>query len=60
VLWAGGTGVASALDFGPFTFTGFAKVEWVRGSNQCTDCQRFPDEGRHRLWADELDRKSVV
>jgi predicted porin len=34
--------------------TGFAKVEWVRSSNQCADCQRYPDEGRHRLWADEL------
>lgn len=45
---------ALALDFGPFTLSGFAKVEAVRASNQCPDCQRFPGEDRHRLWADAL------
>lgn len=45
---------ASALEYGPFSLTGFAKFEAIRASNQCTDCQRFPDEDRHRLWADAL------
>ncbi len=45
---------AWAVDVGPFTITGFAKAEVVTAGNQCTDCQRFPDEGRHREWADEL------
>jgi predicted porin len=26
----------------------------VHGSNQCTDCQRFPEENKQRAWADEL------
>lgn len=43
-----------ALDFGPFTLTGFAKVEVQRASNQCEDCQRVAGEDRHRQWADEL------
>ena len=45
---------ALALEYGPFSLTGFAKVEAIRASNQCTDCQRFPTEDRHRLWADAL------
>lgn len=45
---------AQTLGYGPFTLSGFAKVELVRASNQCKDCQRFPGEDRHRLWADEL------
>lgn len=43
-----------AIEVGPFTITGFAKAEVVSAGNQCESCQRFPDEGRHRLWADEL------
>ncbi len=45
---------ASAVDFGPFSLTGFGKVEAQRGSNQCDNCQRFPEENKQRLWADEL------
>ena len=45
-----------ALDVGPFTLTGFAKVEASQASNQCKTCQRFPDEARHRPWADELNQ----
>lgn len=45
---------AQALDYGPFTLTGFVKGEEVRGSNHCTDCQRFPTEDKQRIWADEL------
>lgn len=43
-----------ALDFGPFSLTGFAKGEVQQASNQCTDCQRFPGEDKQRFWADEL------
>lgn len=45
---------AHAVEFGPFTLTGFAKLEASRTSNQCSDCQRFPTEDRQRVWADEL------
>jgi hypothetical protein len=45
---------ALALDWGPFTLTGFAKAEAARASNQCVDCQRFPAEDKQRVWADEL------
>jgi hypothetical protein len=47
-------GPVLALDYGPFSLTGFAKVESVTGSNQCATCQRFPGEDKQRLWADEL------
>ena len=50
----GFAGAAQALDYGPFTLTGFAKGELVRGSNHCPDCQRFPTEDKQRVWADEL------
>ncbi len=47
-------GASQALDIGPFTLNGFAKVEFSRVSNNCPDCQRFPDENKQRFWADEL------
>ena len=47
-------GWALDLDLGPFTLTGFAKAEAIRGSNNCSDCQLFPDEDKQRYWADEL------
>lgn len=50
-LLAGGV---QAVEYGPFTLTGFVKLEASRGSNQCTDCQRFPNEDKQRIWADEL------
>jgi hypothetical protein len=45
---------ATAIDFGPFTLTGFAKAEISRASNQCVDCQLNAGEARHRPWADAL------
>lgn len=45
---------AMAIDFGPFTLTGFAKAEISHASNQCADCQLNAGEGRHRPWADAL------
>jgi hypothetical protein len=45
---------ALAVDFGPFTLTGFAKGEVSRASNQCVDCQLIAGEPRHRPWADAL------
>jgi hypothetical protein len=44
---------ARAVDFGPFTLTGFVKLEATSNSNQCAECQRFPNEDRQRLWADQ-------
>lgn len=45
---------AWAIDFGPFTLTGFAKAEVSSASNQCRDCQLNANESRHRPWADDL------
>lgn len=45
---------AGAVDLGPLTITGFAKVEFSRASNICTDCQAIPGEGRQRPWADAI------
>lgn len=45
---------AFAVDFGPFTLTGFAKVEASHASNQCSNCQLIANEDRHRPWADTL------
>ena len=32
------------VDFGPFTITGFAKIEASQASNQCTNCQLNANE----------------
>lgn len=59
-LWIAGLGFtfsghfAHAIDVGPFSVVGFAKAELSSASNQCPGCQRFPDENKQRLWADEL------
>ena len=37
---------AQAIDFGPFSLTGFAKAEFTRGSNQCPDCAVNPGEDK--------------
>ena len=47
-------GSAQALDFGPFTLTGFAKAEATRVSDYCPDCQLEKNENKQRFWADEL------
>lgn len=46
--------LATALDFGPFTLTGFLKNEVVRSSHQCPGCQVEPLENKQRAWADAL------
>jgi predicted porin len=54
---AGLTAMASlthAVEFGPFSLTGFAKAEFTRTSNSCTDCQWVLDEDKQRYWADAL------
>lgn len=45
---------ALAVDFGPFSLTGFAKAEVTRTTNVCEDCQREAGEARHRAWADDI------
>ena len=45
---------ALAIDFGPFSLTGFGKVELTHGSNQCPDCGVNPGEGKDKIWADPL------
>ena len=45
---------AAAVDVGPFSLNGFGKVEFQRGTNLCTDCQRDLGENRQRLWADDI------
>jgi hypothetical protein len=41
-----------AIDLGPLTITGFAKAEYSRSSNQCSNCQFYQGEDRQRPWAD--------
>ena len=45
---------ALAVEFGPFSLTGFAKAEVTRTTNACEDCQRELGEARHRRWADDI------
>lgn len=45
---------AAALEFGPFSLTGFAKAEITSTTNVCEQCQRELGEARHRLWADAI------
>ena len=45
---------ARAVDFGPFSLTGFGKAEILRTTNVCEDCQRELGEARQRLWADDI------
>ena len=50
------TGTASAVDFGPFSLTGFVKGEVTRVSTLCEDneCQVDPAARKDFIWADEL------
>jgi hypothetical protein len=43
-----------AIDFGPFSLTGFAKLEGTYVSDYCPDCQRDPNARKDYVWADEL------
>lgn len=45
---------AQAVDFGPFSLTGFAKASVSRTTNVCEECQRELGEARHRVWADDI------
>jgi hypothetical protein len=47
-------GAAQAIDFGPFSLTGFAKAEAGRVSTLCKDCQVDPTADKQFIWADEL------
>lgn len=47
-------GASQAIDFGPFTLTGFAKAEVTRVSDYCPSCQLEQGENKQRRWADEL------
>ncbi len=50
---------SQAVDFGPFSLTGFAKLEGTLGSNHCEHCQLYPSEDKQRFWADELVPGSI-
>lgn len=45
---------ALAVEFGPFSLTGFALAEVTRTTNVCEDCQRELGESRQRVWADDI------
>ncbi len=47
-------GAAQAIDYGPFSLTGFAKAEAGRVSTQCKNCQVDPTANKQFIWADEL------
>jgi hypothetical protein len=51
LLWCG---TSAAVEFGPFTLSGVAKTSVQRGSNVCLNCQVYPNEGKERIFADEL------
>ena len=50
------TGPAAAVDFGPFSLTGFVKADVTRISSECPlkTCQVDKFAGREFIWADEL------
>jgi hypothetical protein len=45
---------ALAIEFGPFSLTGFGKIDATSTTNVCEDCQREAGENRQRLWADDI------
>jgi hypothetical protein len=49
-------GSASAIDFGPFSLTGFAKIDVTRISSECPlkDCQVEKFASREFVWSDPL------
>jgi hypothetical protein len=50
------SGAAAAIDFGPFSLTGFAKVDVTRISSDCPlkDCQVEQFAGKEFIWSDAL------
>ena len=47
-------GPAQAIDYGPFSLTGFAKAEVTPVWPYCEDCQVARGENKQRYWADQL------
>ena len=47
-------GSVHAIDFGPFSLTGFAKAELTPVWPYCDDCQVAKGEDKQRYWADQL------
>ncbi len=47
-------GSAHALDYGPFSLTGFAKAELTPVWPYCDNCQVAVGENKQRFWADQL------
>ena len=47
-------GTSQALEYGPFSLTGFIKSDVTRTNNVCSNCQVFPAEDKQRFWADEI------
>lgn len=45
---------SQALEYGPFSLTGFIKSDVTRTNNVCSNCQLFPAEDKQRFWADEI------
>ncbi|WP_201494584.1 hypothetical protein [Rubrivivax sp. A210] len=47
-------GSAQAIDFGPFSLTGFAKAEATPVWPYCDNCQVATGEDKQRFWADQI------
>lgn len=47
-------GPAQAIDYGPFSLTGFAKAEVTPVWPYCDNCQVAAGEDKQRYWADQL------
>ena len=47
-------GSAQAIDYGPFSLTGFAKAELTPVWPYCNNCQLAAGEDKQRFWADQL------
>jgi hypothetical protein len=60
LLLGGLSAAAQAIDFGPFSLTGFGKFELTRGTDQCPNCAVNPYEGKDKIWADPLIPGSSV
>jgi hypothetical protein len=43
-----------AIDFGPFSLTGWVKAGVAVASDVCEKCQRDPEASRQFIWADDL------
>jgi hypothetical protein len=48
------SGSGQAVDFGPFTLTGFTKAELVNVGRSCADCQVAEGAAKDFQWADQV------